>query len=115
MMTCYIPFTSVFTYQINSGTGQHGFYIATGGNIRMFDSTSDIMAPAVVKCSDEWLRLSQANYENCYYYWRGWVDDANNLNHFLKTAEVTRFTEIIGTLEKASEDVLSKEKKNSLL
>ncbi len=36
MMTCYIPFTSVFTYQINSGTGQHGFYIATGGNIRMF-------------------------------------------------------------------------------
>ena len=115
MMTCYIPFTSVFTYQINSGTGQHGFYIATGGNIRMFDSTSDIMAPAVVKCSDEWLRLSQANYENCYYYWRGWVDDANNLNHFPKTAEVTRFTEIIGTLEKASEDVLSKEKKNSLL
>lgn len=111
MMTCYIPFTSVFTYQINSGTGQHGFYIATGGNIRMFDSTSDIMAPAVVKCSDEWLRLSQANYENCYYYWRGWVDDANNLNHFPKTAEVTRFTEIIGTLEKASEDVLSKEKR----
>ena len=42
-------------------------------------------------------------------------DDANNLNHFPKTAEVTRFTEIIGTLEKASEDVLSKEKKNSLL
>lgn len=115
MMTCYIPFTSVFTYQINDGTGQHGFYIATGGDIRFFDSTSDIMAPGVVKCSNEWLRLTKADYENCYYYWRGWVDDASNPNHFPKTAEVTRFTEIVGTLERASEEVLSVEKKNRLL
>lgn len=31
MMTCYLPFTTAFTYSINEGTGQHGWYIATGG------------------------------------------------------------------------------------
>ena len=45
MMICYLPFTTPFTYTINEGTGMHGWYIATGGDIRFFDSTSDIMAP----------------------------------------------------------------------
>lgn len=100
MMTCYLPFTTAFTYSINEGTGQHGWYIATGGDIRFFDSTTDIMAPGYTRCNGGWLYLSKADYENCIYYWRGWVNDENSPNHFMKTAEITRFTEIIGTLEK---------------
>ena len=50
MMTCYLPFATAFTYSINEGTGQHGWYIATGGDIRFFDSTTDIMAPGYTRC-----------------------------------------------------------------
>ncbi len=115
MMTCYLPFTTPFTYTINEGTGQHGWYIATGGDIRFFDSTSDIMAPGLTRCGGEWLRLSKADYENCIYYWRGWVSDDGSPNHFMKTAEITRFTEIIGTLENVPDDVLPEDRKNGLL
>lgn len=114
MMTCYIPFTSVFTYRINQNN-QHGFHIPTGGDIRMFEVTSDIMAPTSVGTSADWLRLSQANFSNAVYYTRGNANDASNLPHFAKTTEVTLFTQIIGTLEKAPENVLSAEKRNSLL
>lgn len=115
MMTCYMPFNTTFTYTINDGTGMHGWYIATGGDIRFFDSTSDIMAPGYSRCNGEWLQLSKADYENCIHYWRGWVSDDSSPNHFMKTAEITRFTEIISVLEKAPEEVLSSEKKKSLL
>ena len=115
MMTCYLPFATAFTYSINEGTGQHGWYIATGGDIRFFDSTTDIMAPGYTRCGGGWLYLSKADYENCIYYWRGWVNDENSPNHFMKTAEITRFTEIIGTLERAPETALPSDKRTSLL
>lgn len=115
MMTCYLPYTTPFTYTINEGTGQHGFYIATGGDIRFFDSTTDIMSPGYTRCSGEWLQFSKADFENCIHYWRGWVSDDSNPNHFMKTAEVTRFTEIISVLEKASPEVLPSERRDALL
>ena len=115
MMICYLPFTTPFTYTINEGTGMHGWYIATGGDIRFFDSTSDIMAPGYTRCGGEWLQLSKANYENCIHYWRGWVVDDSNPNHFMKTAEITRFTNIVDVLQNAPANVLSEETRDALL
>lgn len=114
MMSCYIPFAGNFAYAFNE-TGQYSFYIGAGGDVRFFDSTSDIMAPTAVKAGGEWLHLSQANFNQCRYYYRGWPNDQDSPNHFPQTAEVTRFTEIIHTLETASETVLSAEVRDGLL
>lgn len=115
MMTCYLPFTTPFTYTINEGTGMHGWYIATGGDIRFFDSTTDIMAPGLTRCGGEWLQFSKADFENCIHYWRGWVTDDSNPNHFMKLAEITRFTDIINALETAPETAMSAADRNSLV
>lgn len=115
MMVCYLPFTTPFTYTINEGTGMHGWYIATGGDIRFFDSTSDIMAPGYTKCGGEWLQFTKGYFENAVNYWRGWVNDENNPNHFMKTAEITRFTEIIDVLTKAPAEAISEDTRNGLL
>ena len=114
MMVCYLPYTTVWTYDMGSGGLQHGIHIQSGGAVRMFDSASDICAPATTVGAD-WERLSKGDYSNCFYYWRGNVDDGGNLNHFPKTAQVTRMTEVIGTLEKAPLTALTEEKKNNLL
>ena len=114
MMVCYLPYTTVWTYDMGSGGLQHGIHIQSGGAVRMFDSASDICAPATTVGAD-WERLSKGDYSNCFYYWRGNVDDGSNLNHFPKTAQITRMTEIIGTLEKAPLTALTEEKKNNLL
>lgn len=113
-MTCYTPFTTTWVYNIGSGGNQHGFYIPEGGVLRMFEATSDAMAPWKTGWGGQWLQLSMANFTDCVYYWRGGVGD-NNPNHFQKLAEITRFTQIIGTLEKAAEDVMTETKKNNLL
>ena len=86
---------------MGSGGLQHGIHIQSGGAVRMFDSASDICAPATTVGAD-WERLSKGDYSNCFYYWRGNVDDGGNLNHFPKTAQVTRMTEVIGTFGKSS-------------
>jgi len=114
MMVCYLPYTTVWTYDMGSGGLQHGIHIQSGGAVRMFDSASDICAPATTVGAD-WERLSKGDYSNCFYYWRGNVDDGGNLNHFPKTAQVTRMTEVIGTLEKAPLTALTEEKKNNLM
>ena len=114
MMICYLPYTTVWTYDMGSGGLQHGIHIQSGGTVRMFDSTSDICASATTVGAD-WERFTKGDYSNCFYYWRGNVDDGSNLNHFPKTAQITRMTEIIGTLEKAPLTALTEEKKNNLL
>ena len=114
MMICYLPYTTVWTYDMGSGGLQHGIHIPSGGVVRMFDSTSDICAYAATVGAD-WRRFSLGDYSNCFYYWRGNVEDNSNLNHFPKTAQITRMTEVIGTLEKAPLTALTEEKKNNLL
>ena len=109
MMICYLPYTTVWTYDMGSGGLQHGIHIQSGGTVRMFDSTSDICASATTVGAD-WERFTKGDYSNCFYYWRGNVDDGSNLNHFPKTAQITRMTEIIGTLEKAPLTALTEEK-----
>ncbi len=114
MMTCYLPFTIVWTYDMGSAGVQHGWFVPVGGVLRMFDATSDICG--VVKThGGGWTYLTQANYDQSVYYWRGSVSDDASLNHFPKTAQVTRMTEIIGTLENAPENVLKPEVKESLI
>lgn len=114
MMTCYTPFTTTWVYNIGSGGNQHSFYIPEGGILRMFEATSDAMAPWTIGGWDQWLQLSRANFTDCIYYWRGGVGE-NNPNHYQKLSEITRFTEIIGTLEKASTDVMTETRRNELV
>lgn len=99
MMTCYLPFTTVWTYDMSSAGLQHGWYIQSGGVVRMFDSTSDIEGTNFI--SNEFGRLTRGDFSNAVYWWRGTVSDENSVNHFPKTAQITRYTEIIDVLERA--------------
>lgn len=113
-MLCYTPFTTTWVYFIGSGYNQHSMYIPEGGAVRLFDATSDIMAPWTTGWGGEWLRFSMADFSNCRYYYRG-NSGADHLNHFQKTAEVTRFTEIIGTIENAPDEIFHGDKKRNLI
>ncbi len=46
MMTCYMPFTTTWTYWIGAGTSgnQHGWYIPAGGVLKFFDYPTDEVA-----------------------------------------------------------------------
>ena len=107
-LACYIPFTTTWTYYIGTELRQHGFYIPEGGILRMFESPSDNVAVWGTGWG-EWLKFSQANFNNCIYYERSWVSE-DNINHIPKLAQITRFTEIISTLEKADENIICKKK-----
>ncbi|MGL4292025.1 MAG: RagB/SusD family nutrient uptake outer membrane protein, partial [Bacteroidales bacterium] len=112
-LACYIPFTTTWTYYIGNGARQHSFYIPEGGVLRMFDAPSDLMAPWDLGYN-EWMNYSRSDFKQAYYYPRTWVD-AFNLNHMPKLAQITRFTEIVGTLEKADPKILSEAKRQQLL
>ena len=114
MMTCYLPFTTVWTYDMGSAGVQHGWFIPSGGILRMFDATTDICG-AVATHGGGWTYLTRGNFEPSVYYWRGSVNDSESLNHFPKTTQVTRMTEIIGVLEKAPASDLSAEKRDNLI
>ena len=108
MMTCYVPFSVNWGYNL-TGSWQHNFYVAEGGTVRLFDSTSDLCAPwSVNTWGASWLKLSQANYADCVYYGRG---SGGNPSHFEKVRDITRFTKIIGDIDEA--EVLSDAKKKS--
>ncbi len=107
MMTCYLPFTTVWTYDMSSAGLQHGWYIQSGGVVRMFDSTTDIEGEN--NSSNDFGRLTRGDFSNAVYYWRGTVSDENSPNHFPKTAQITRYTEIIDVLEKADIDKAKRE------
>lgn len=113
-MLCYTPFTTTWVYFLGSGYNQHSMYIPEGGVLRLFDATSDIMAPWTTGWGGEWLRFSEADFSNCRYYWRG-HSGADHVNHFQKIAEITRFTEILGTIESAPDNVFTGDKKRNLI
>jgi hypothetical protein len=105
MMTLYIPFNNTWTYnvghQASSNIIQHTMYIPEGGFMRMFDSTSDVCYPWTVgNWGGGWLQLTQANYANCILYGRS--SGGGSPSHYEKIRDVTRATEIIGTLESAT-------------
>ncbi len=110
MMTCYQPFHIFWAYSL-SGTSQRNWYVPTGGTVKIFDATSDLMSPWIIKVWSGWTDLTEANYANCIYWDRA-PSDANP-NSLEKTRDVTRFTEIIDILESA--DFLSDDVKLQLV
>ncbi|MGE4540812.1 MAG: RagB/SusD family nutrient uptake outer membrane protein [Bacteroidales bacterium] len=110
LMSCYIPFHIYWSYNL-SGTSQRNWYVATGGVVKIFDATSDLMAPWTIKVWAGWTDLTQANYANTIY-WNRSPSDANP-NSLEKIRDVTRFTEVIGTLE--SVDFLSDSKREQFV
>nr|WP_321356904.1 RagB/SusD family nutrient uptake outer membrane protein [uncultured Draconibacterium sp.] len=110
LMTCYIPFSVNWTYNL-TGVNQHNFYVAEGGVIRLFDSTSDLCAPWEARTwGGSWRKLTTANYEDCIYYGRASGGDPS---HFEKIRDITRFSKIIGTIEEST--VISDAKKANYL
>lgn len=112
-MTCYIPFTTTWQYQIGNDPGQHSFYIPEGGILRVFEAPSDNMAAWNLGWGS-WMKLSQADYRDCVYAERSWVGE-HNINHIPKLAQITRFTEIISTLEQADDQIFKTVSKERLL
>ena len=110
MMACYLPFSVNWGYQLAS-SWQHNFYVSEGGFMRLFDGTSDYCMPWVIgSWGGAWLQLTRGNYADCILYGRG---SGGNPSNYEKIRDITRFTEIIGVIEKST--VLSDTKKNNFL
>ncbi len=116
MMSCYVPFVNTWTYSLYASSGNlHPWYIPAGGVLKMFDATSDLEAPWINGVWDNDLRqLSEANYSMCVYYSRSVLSDSRP-NNYPKTREVTRFTDVIGAIEKAPATKISEARKNEIL
>ena len=116
MMTCYMPFTTTWTYWIGAGTSgnQHGWYIPAGGVLKFFDYPTDEMAVWNNGWGGGYYFLSKADFSQCVYYTSGTLSDERP-NHFPKVSEISYFTNVIGTLEKASTEVVSEERKREFI
>lgn len=112
-LACYIPFGTQWTYDMGSGR-QNGVYIPEGGVIRVFDQPTDVMAPWIIGGFNEWYYTALADYNNAVNYARGW-GDSQNINHLGKLSDITRLTEIIGSLQGADPKILSETKRNQLM
>jgi hypothetical protein len=109
MMACYIPFSVNWAYNF-TGVNQHNFYVAEGGIVRLFDVTSDISnAWEIGTWGGSWTLLSKASYTDCVYYGRG---SGGNPSHFEKVRDISRFTQIIGDIQKTN--LLSDSKKKAM-
>ena len=116
MMTCYTPFMTPFVYCLYAtDMNQHGWYVPSGGIIQHFDVPTDVMAPWVTGVWNTNARqMSEANFNLSVYWPRNMMSDETP-SHYPKTREVTRFTEIIGNIGRATPDKISEEKKNEYL
>ena len=116
MMTCYMPFTTTWTYWIGAGTSgnQHGWYIPAGGVLKFFDYPTDEVAVWNNGWGGGYYFLSKADFSQCVYYASGTLSDENP-NHFPKVSEISYFTNVIGTLEKASTEVVSEGRKREFI
>ena len=70
MMTCYMPFTTTWTYWIGAGTSgnQHGWYIPAGGVLKFFDYPTDEVAVWNNGWGGGYYFLSKADFSQCVYY-----------------------------------------------
>lgn len=77
MMTCYMPFTTTWTYWIGAGTSgnQHGWYIPAGGVLKFFDYPTDEMAVWNNGWGGGYYFLSKADFSQCVYYTSGTLSD----------------------------------------
>lgn len=116
MMSCYVPFVNTWTYSLFSSSGNlHPWYIPAGGVLKLFDATSDLMAPWVNGVwGNSYRQISEADFSMCVYYSRGTLSD-DRPNSYPKTREVTRFTDVIGAIDKAPANEISEERKIQIL
>lgn len=113
LMTCYLPFQGTWRYYLSLSSGEYGLYIVQG-SFKIFDATSDYTAPAILKAGSlggNYREMTQGNYNNCIFYPR--VLGGDNTPDIGKIRDITRFTEIIGTIEDAT--ILSDAKKKNFL
>ncbi len=109
MMACYLPFSVNWEYYLTDAK-QHSFYVSESGIMRVLDVTTDLSnAWEIGTWGGAWTLLSKASYTDCVYYGRS---TGGNPSHFEKVREITRFTQIIGDIQKT--DLLTSEKKNAL-
>lgn len=115
-MTCYVPFGMTWQYNIlSTNHNQAGWYLPEGGVLKMFEYTTDAVAPWTMGWGGSYLQFSSADFSQAVYFDESRRPDAENLDHFPKMREITRFTYIIGQLEKVSDEILSNEKRQQLL
>lgn len=112
MMGCYVPFSVNWGYNFGSAS-QHNFYVAEGGIVRMLDSTTDECAPfLVLTWGDDWLRMTNGQFDDLKYAQR---KSGGTPSHFEKVRDITRFTQIIATLQGAGENIMSTARKEELI
>ena len=111
MMDCYVPFTINWGYSFGSAW-QHNFYVPEGGLYRMLDFTSDTQSRYMGTWGTDWTNMSVANFETLKLVGRG---SGGSPNHFEKIRDVTRFTKIIGDLEKADPGIFSGNRQKELI
>lgn len=99
MMECYLPFCSHWSYRL-ADYNQRQWFCATGGIYKYFDSTADDMTQTViVTYGGGWTEITQCYFENFKTAPRTASDGYPN--HFEKIRDITRFTQVIQTLEDA--------------
>ena len=114
LMTCYIPFINHWDYRFGGtqNSTQASWYLAHRGIYRMFDSPSDFGNPWTVgNWGGGWLQISQANFNNTLTWGRNISD--SNPSHYEKIRDITRFTEILGALERVGPGILSEQKQKN--
>lgn len=111
LMDCYVPFSVNWGYSFYSW--QHNFYVAEGGVFRMLDSTSDECAPWTISSwGGDWLKMTSGQFDDLKLVGRS---SGGSPSHFEKIRDITRFTEIIGSLEKADASILPSPKKEQFI
>ena len=115
LMVCYLPFMNG-NYN-TSGATQIGWNMGNQGKLRMFEHCADYMNVWMIDffqgATGAWVKLSSADYTSCYNYSR--ASSNTNPNNFEKVRDITRFTEVLATLEKDGPLFLSEEKVKNYL
>ena len=105
LMGCYRPFMNFWGYTPDGGTYRQTLHLAHIGINRMFDSPSDLGEPWLVGAfSGNWISISQSNFNNMNTVGRASND--GNPSHFEFVREVTRNTEVIGTIERIGPSIM---------
>lgn len=104
LMDCYIPFSVNWGYGFTS-SWQHNFYVAEGGIHRMLDTTSDVANVwNIGSWGGDWTKMSSGQFDDLKLVGRG---SGGSPSHYEKIRDITRFTQIIQTIQDAPERALT--------
>lgn len=95
--SCYLPFTSFWTYVTGSGE-ELCWYSPANGTYLVFDLTSDLAGKMVCYGNTERTRFSAGNYSNAVNFARTGAGDSN-INHMHGVADVSRMTKTYDVIE----------------